>query len=189
MLPLAASFERWLARRPVMLAWIAITLAFSLIQARRSFLDEGGNFSGLLATVAGVQDRTDFLKERLPPYPLYERINRDLPANAGIMLSAYCGGFYIDRATFCAEMVQNSLRFTTWDELTADLRRLGITHIIAPSALATGGPTPYLGGSSVSVITRADQFRLVRTLLTKHARTLQTASDLGLYEIDSSGLR
>jgi hypothetical protein len=81
-------------------------------------------------------------------------------------------------------MVQDSLRFTSWDEFTMDLRRLGITHLIAPSALATGGPTPDLGGSSVSVITRAAQFQLVRQLLTKHARTLQTASDLGLYEID-----
>jgi hypothetical protein len=189
MLPLAAPFEKWLGRRPIMLGWIAITLAFALVQARRSFLDEGANMSGLLATVAGVQDRADFLRERLPPYPLYERINRDLPANAGVMLSGYSAAFYIDRSTFAAETIQTSLRFTTWDEFTADLRRLGITHIIAPSALATGGPTPSVGGSSVSAITRGDQFRLVRTLLTEHARTLQTASDLGLYEIDSSGLR
>ncbi len=75
------------------------------------------------------------------------------------MLSAYCGGFYIDRTTFCAEMVQQSLRFTTWEEFGADIRRLGITHIIAPSVLATGGPTPDLGGSSVSAITREGEYR------------------------------
>lgn len=100
------------------------------------------------------------------------------------MLSFYCAGFYMDRTTFCAEMVQDSLRFTTAQEFTADLRRLGITHLVAPSALATNGPTPYLGGSSVSVLTREQQFALVRQLLTKHARTVQTASDFGLYEID-----
>jgi hypothetical protein len=188
MLPVVAPLERQLARRPVLLAWIAITLACSLVQARHSFQDERGSISGLLATLAGVQDRTTFLEERLGAYPLYERINRDLPANAGIMLSGYCGGFYIDRATFCAEMVQTSLRFTSWEEFAADVRRLGITHLVAPSALATGGPTPYLGGSAVSVITRAGQYRVVRQLLTQHARTLQTAVDLGLYEIDPAWL-
>jgi hypothetical protein len=188
MLPVVLPFERWLARRPVMLSWIAITLALSLLQARHSYLEEGGNISGMLRSLAGPEQRTKFLQERLPPYALYERVNAELPANAGIMLSSYCGGFYMDRATFCAEMVQDSLRFTGWEDFSADLRRLGITHLIAPSALATGGPTPYLGGSSVSVITRADQFRLVRQLLTQHARMLQTASDLGLYEIDPAWL-
>jgi hypothetical protein len=188
MLPIVAPLEIWLARRPVMLAWVVISLAFSLLQARRGYLEEGAHLSGVLATIAGFQDRTVFLEERLAVYPLHERINRDLPANAGIMLSGYCGGFYIDRATFCAEMVQDSLRFTTWEEFAADLRRLGITHLVAPSALATGGPTPYLGGSAASVITRAGQYRMVRQLLTQHARTLQTASDMGLYEIDPAWL-
>jgi hypothetical protein len=184
MLPLVVPFERWLARRPVMVSWIAITLVLSLMQARRIYVEEGGNFPGLVRSLGGAQQRTAFLKERLPPYALYERVNAELPLNAGIMLSFYCGGFYMDRATFCAEMVQDSLRFTSWEDFSTDLRRLGITHLIAPSVLATGGPTPYLGGSATSVITRADQFRLVRMLLTRHARTLQTASDLGLYEID-----
>jgi len=185
---LLAPFERQLARRPLMLAWVAITLVCSLVQARRSFLDEGSDFSGLTATLAGIRDRPTFLREHFPPYPLYERINRDLPLNSGILLSAYCAGFYINRATFCAEMVQDSLRFTTWEDFTADLRRLMITHVIAPSVLATGGPTPPLGGASVSVLTRAAQFQLVRKLLTEHARTLQTESDLGLYEIDPQWL-
>jgi hypothetical protein len=188
LLPVVAPFETWFARRPVMLAWVALTLAFSLQQARHSLLEAGADLRGLAATAAGLEDRRAFLEERLALYPLYERANRDLPADSGVMLSAYCAGFYIDRATFCAEMVQDSLRFTNWDEFTSDLRRLRITHLIAPSALATGGPTPFLGGSSVSVITRAGQFRLVRQLLEHHSRTVATASDTGLYEIDQTWL-
>jgi hypothetical protein len=188
LLPVVAPFESWLARRPVTLAWVALTLAFSLQQARHSLIEAGSNLGGLVATAAGLQDRRTFLEERLATYPLYERANRDLPADSGIMLSAYCAGFYIDRATFCAEMVQDSLRFTDWEEFTSDLRRLHITHLIAPSALATGGPTPFLGGSSVSVITRVGQFRLVRQLLEQHGRTVATASDFGLYEIDQAWL-
>jgi len=183
MIPIAAALAPILSRRTFVLAWVGLTLVGSLVQARRTYLDDGANFAGLLRTVVGLDKRLDFLQSRLPFYPLYELANRELPAEAGIMLSSYCGGFYLDRRTFCAEMVQDSLRFTTWQDFTYDLRRLGITHLIAPTALATGGPTPNLGGSSVSVITRAEQYRLVRQLLTSHARTLATAADHGLYEI------
>ncbi len=182
-LQIAAALAPILSRRSVMVAWLGITLAGSLVQARSSYVDSGSNLAGLLRTVAGLDERVNFVRTRLPLHPLYQRANRDLPAEAGIMLSGYCGGFYIDRRTFCAEFVHDSIRFTTWKEFTDDLRRLGVTHIIAPSALATGGPTPDLGGSSVSVVTRAEQYRLVRQLLTSHARTLETSSDQGLYEI------
>jgi hypothetical protein len=183
MIPIAAALAPILSRRTFVLAWIGLTLAGSLVHARRTYLDEGTKFAGLLRTVAGLDNRLDFLQSHLPLYPLYEHANRELPAEAGIMLSGYCGGFYLDRRTFCAESVQDSLRFTTWQDFTYDLRRLGITHLIAPIALATGGPTPDLGGSSVSAITRAEQYRVVRQLLTSHARTLATAADQGLYEI------
>jgi hypothetical protein len=183
MIPIAAALAPILSRRTVVLAWVGLTLAGSLMHARRNYLDEGANLAGLLRTVAGLDNRLDFLQSRLPLYPLYEHANRELPAEAGIMLSGYCGGFYLDRRTFCAESVQDSLRFATWQDFTYDLRRLGITHLIAPIALATGGPTPDLGGSSVSAITRAEQYRVVKQLLTSHARTLATAADQGLYEI------
>ena len=184
-LPIAAALAPILSRRSVMVAWLGLTLAGSLVQARSSYLDSGSNLAGLLRTIVGLDDRQDFLRANLPLYPLYEHVNRKLPADAGIMLSGYCGAFYIDRTTFCAEFVHDSLRFTTWEEFTEDLRRLGVTHLIAPSALATGGPTPDLGGSSVSVVTRTAQYRLVRQLLTSHARTLDTRSDQGLYEIEA----
>ena len=85
-------------------------------------------------------------------------------------------------------MVQNSLRYTSWGEFAEDLRRLHVTHVIAPSVLATGGPTPDLGGSSVGSVTRAGQYRMVRELLTQHARVLTTAADQGLYEIVTPAL-
>ncbi len=183
MVPIAAALAPILSRRVVMVAWVGLTLLGSLAQAGRTLNGFGNDPAGLVRTVVGLESRKDFLRARLSLFPLYELINNDLPAGAGIMLSGYCGGFYIDRRTFCAEMVQDSLRFTTWQDFTEDLRRLRITHVMAPSVLATGGPTPDLGGSSVSVITRAGQFRLLRQLLETHARTVATASDQGLYEI------
>jgi hypothetical protein len=182
MVPMAATLDRQLARRWVATTWIAVTLLFSLMQTRRILVDAGANIGGLVRTAIGLETRRDFLLSRLVLYPLYERAN-SLPADAGVLLSSSCGGFYIDRDTFCAEMVSDSLRFTSWEVFTADLKKLGITHLVAPSALATGGPTPDLGGSSVSVVTRAGQFQMVRRLLEQHSRTLKTAADFGLYEI------
>jgi hypothetical protein len=181
-LPIVVALAPIFSRRSVMVAWLGLTLAASLLQTRSSFQDRS-NLAGLLRTVAGFDQRVDFLRARLPLYPLYEYVNSNLPAQARIMLSGYCGAFYIDRKTFCAEFVHSSLRFTSWSEFTDDLRRLRINYIIAPNALATGGPTPDLGGSSVSAVTRAAQYQMVRQLLTMHARVLATASDQGLYEI------
>jgi hypothetical protein len=182
MIPMAAAIASVLSRRAVMLAWLGLTLLGSLAVARSSYISLGSNFAMVMRSISGRDERVHFLRSQLPIYPLYEVVNRDLSPDARIMLSGYCAGFYVDRSTFCAEMVQSSLRFTTWEEFTEDLRRLRITHLIAPSTLATGGPTPDLG-SDVSVITRAGQYRLVRQLLTSNARTIATASDLGLYEI------
>jgi hypothetical protein len=182
MVPIVAALDRQLSRRWVAPAWIGVTLIFSLMQTRRILLDTGANFGGLARTAIGVDDRRDFLLRRLVLYPLYERAN-ELPANVGVLLSSYCGGFYIDRSTFCAEMVTDAVRFTGWADFISDIKRLGITHLVAPSALATGGPTPDLGGSSVSVVTRVGQFQMVRQLLEQHSRTVATAADFGLYEI------
>jgi hypothetical protein len=181
-IPMAAAMASALSRRAVMFAWLGLTLFGSLVVVALGSY-QVSNFAMLMRSISGLDDRVQFLRSQWSAYPMYELVNRDLPSDARIMLSAYCvGGFYIDRSTFCADMVQSSLRFTTWEEFTEDLRRLRITHLIAPNALATGGPTPPNLGSN-SDITRADQFRRVRQLLTSHARTIATVSDLGLYEI------
>jgi hypothetical protein len=180
--PIAAAFAPVLSRRTVMLAWIGFTLAGSLLHAYRIYLDLGANSARLLRTVAGLDDRLDFLRSRIPPYPLYEHANRELPVGAGIMLSGYCGGFYLDRKTFCSEFVQDSLRFTNCQDLTKDLRRLGITHVIAPTAWAAERPPPASELPRWGSYLRPEQYRLVGQLLTS-SRTLAIASDQGLYEI------
>jgi hypothetical protein len=183
-LAIAATLDAVLSRRPAPAILLAVTMIGSLAQARRCLLLADSDARGLVKTALGLEGRRAFMLDHLALYPLYEQVNRDLPANAKVMLSCYCGGFYIDRTTFCADMVQDSLRFTSWEDFTSDLRRLGITHVIAPSALATGGPSPAFDRSSTSSITRESEYRFVRPLLTEHGRTRGTASDQGLYELD-----
>jgi hypothetical protein len=186
LVPIVAFFAPILTRRAVTVGWLGVTLVLAASHARRLFPSETSLFTETARTIAGLEDRVDFLRHQLPLFRLYERVNRDSPANAKIMLSGYCGSFYIDRDTYCGEMVQSALRFSSWEDFTSDLRRLGITHVIAPSVLATDEPTPFPPISSVSAITRKEQYRMVRKLLGAYARPLETASDQGLYEISPS---
>jgi hypothetical protein len=188
MLPVAAAIGSALSRRGVVSFWVALTLAASLWQGKHLLAGADIGPKELLRTAAGLDDRRGFLREHLPLFPLYEEVNRDLPSSAGVMLSCYCGGFYIDRKTFCAEMVQEALRFSSWDEFTADVRRLRITQVIAPNVLATGGPSPPIDGSNSSSITRENQYRMLRRLLTEHSHERATASDQGLYDVDRAFL-
>src|SRR5262249_51530394 len=87
--PIAAALAPILSRRTFVLAWVGLTLVGSLAHAHRN-LDVRSNPAELLRTVAGLGDRLNFLRSRLPLFPLYEYANRELPGDAGIMLSAYC---------------------------------------------------------------------------------------------------
>jgi hypothetical protein len=189
MLPIVAGIVSGVRRRGPAALWIGLTLVVSLLQARRCLAQNGTALAPLARTDLGLEDRHAFLTETLALYPLYEDANTELAPDAKIMLSCYCSAFYIDRTTYCGEMVQSSLRYTSWDDFRADLRRLGITHVIAPIALATGGPAPPLERSSVSTITRESQYRMVRALLTEHSHPRATAVDQGLYELDPEFLR
>jgi hypothetical protein len=189
MLAVMAGFGTWFARRWMMVAWVAITLALSLLQTRHHFSGGAPRVPDMVSTLSGAEDRRAFLEKYQLLFGLYERANHDVPANGGILLSGFCSGFYIDRTTYCAEFVQESLRFASWEEFTADIQRLGITHVIAQNSLAVAGPLPKLGTTGgVSAITQAGQYRQVSQLLREHSRVLQTALDQGLYEIDPAWL-
>jgi hypothetical protein len=185
-LPVAAAFGRVLSERYVPVFWSAMTLIASLAQVRRTLnLLIDRDAAALVRTALGLEARRTFLLDQLKLYPLYDQVNRGLAPSSKVMLSCYCSGFYIDRTTFCAETAQGSLRLTNWDDFAEDLRRLGVTHVIAPSVLANGGPSPALDPSNISSLTREMQYRLVRRLLTSRGHAIATAADQGLYELDA----
>jgi hypothetical protein len=186
-LPVVTWLGNFLSRNWAPAALVILTLVGSARVVRRGLQHGDGQpfaLGGLLRTAAGLDDRRVFLLRNQPLFPIYQRVNRELPADARILLSYYCGAFYIDRTTYCAEFVQDSLRFTNWEELRADLRRLGVTHVIAPTALANGGPPPPLFGASASMVRGQQEWELVRRLL-EGSRPIASAADQGLYPIDA----
>lgn len=161
---------------------LVITGLLSLYQARQIIVDLERDVSGAALTALGVMDGHEYRLRHLPLTPLYDHINSQLPANAKVLLTHYCGGFYIDRPTFCAEFVQTSLRFESWQAFVSDARRLGVSHVIAPRILAEG-KAPPIGTGNAAVLIRANMFAVMQRLLKGHATLRAQALDQGLYEI------
>jgi hypothetical protein len=187
-LPLAAVVLERLSTRWRQGAVLVVTLLVSLMTARRGIKSVDGDLGGLAKTAVGLQEPRAFVAKHIGLLPLYEHGNRELPATARVLLACTCIGFYLDRTTYCSEFPQDSLRFTTWDEFLADVHRLGVTHVMAPRVLAGDGDDPPLEISSASMLRRRQEYAFVRRMLSRHGRLLASASDQGLYEIDSAAL-
>jgi hypothetical protein len=188
-LPLVALAGPWLSTPARRWALVAVAALLAAAQVRSSLAKIEYDFRGLVRTAFGLEDRRTFAIDHTGIYPIWEYANRELPEASRILLSTTCPAFYLDRTTYCAEFVQSSLRFTSWGDFTADVRRLGITHVIAPRALATTDtPDPPYGSGSVGVIRRKEECRLVRRLLTGHGTLVTAALDQGLYAIDVTSL-
>jgi len=182
-LPLLLQLERVMVRRSFQFVLIGAAALASLVQARRS-LTNGTTPADVVKTALGVQDQRVFLERTMPLMPLYELGNRQLPQTAGVLLAAYCGGFYLDRTTFCADIVQGSLRLTNFSEFSQDLRRLGITHVMAPRAMAEGTMPPD-EAAGVGFMIHEKECELIGKLLREGATLRGSAGDQGLYELSA----
>jgi hypothetical protein len=181
-LPAVAVFGRYLSGRRIRVVLILMTAMASVMRASSAGIDVRELARADLLT----DDRQDYLRRRLPVLPLYEYVNRQLPQSAHILLISSCIGFYLERTTFCGETIQESIRWTTWEECVSDLQRLGVTHVITPQIFATGDAPPTVPRTSLISLHYQQQVAILRRLLGEHARLLTTAADQGLYALDLS---
>lgn len=192
-LPLLLPLAGWLVRDVLRLGVVALTAVMSLFCVKQILGPADGDMVGLVKTTLGLQSQQEFVQAHQPLYPLYAKINGETPATSAVILAEYCGGFYIDRTTFCADIVQSSLRLTTFPEFASDLERLGATHVIMPLAwlepLPESSEPPRLEVGNTSHLVRPDERRLVGELAKQHGRMLAQASNQALFEIDTAALK
>lgn len=86
-------------------------------------------------TVTGATSRTTFLQSRLETWPALQYINAHLPAEATVLLLPFENrGYYLEREYVWGNPVsQRIIPFEKYDappELAADLKQMGITHIL-----------------------------------------------------------
>ncbi len=191
-LPLLLLLARWLQAAWAQKLVVALTAVLSLVAAKQISSSVNGDIAGLVKTPLGLESQRSFMARQLWLLPLYESVNRDAPANAGVLLAANCGGFHIDRTTFCGDIVQSSLRVSSWDEFKADLLRLGITHVIAPrdweAPIPADSPPAPLQVGNTSYLIREQEHAMVGRILREHSRMVLPAADQGLYAIDLASL-
>jgi hypothetical protein len=191
--PLPLLLERWLRAAWAGKALVGLTALLSLVAGKQILGSVNGDVAGLVKTSLGLQEQSAFLERQLPLMPLYQAVNRDAPPNAGVMLAAYCSGFYIDRATFCADIVQSSLRYSSWEEFKSDVVRLGITHVIAPRdweiPVPESSTPPPIQVGNTSYLIREQEHVMVGRAMREHGRLLLSALDQGLYVLDVERLK
>jgi Dolichyl-phosphate-mannose-protein mannosyltransferase len=167
-------------------AVVAATVVLSLASARANLKTVDNDVTGVVRTALGLESQRDFLARHLPLYTLYEYANRNLPADSGVAFEYGCGGFHIDRKTFCLEIPQGSLSVESWNAFVTDARRLGLTHVIAPRVMANGSLPNFPGlvrsGVGFTFKERTDQ--IVLRLLTTRGKLLASAADQGLFAVD-----
>lgn len=88
---------------------------------------------GLAVSVAlGRTSQEAFLRSQVPDYPVAEYANAHLPANACILVGTYDYNliFYHALALWPDRWLQDSLHYKAQARLEADLKRLGVTHLV-----------------------------------------------------------
>jgi hypothetical protein len=187
-LPLLVLLARWAELSLMRVGTLAVTALLSLVTAKQLLTAANGDAVGLVKASLGLESQRAFIERHQPLLPLYDAMNRDVAPNAGVALGGYCSGFYIDRTTFCADIVQSALRVSSWEEFTADAHRLGITHVIAPREWEAPLPElavpPAPGVGNTSYLVRYDEQLMLGRAVREHGKLLVSASDQGLYAID-----
>ncbi|HLK39703.1 MAG TPA: hypothetical protein VKU41_23265, partial [Polyangiaceae bacterium] len=167
--------------------WLVLTAGAALgavSLARQGLRSVGDDVPGLVASAIGVRDERSFLERHLPLFPLYERVNHAFPSESRLMLVSYCAGFYVDRMTYCADIPQDSLSYASWQTFLSDARRLGVTHVLAPTSLAAGQPLTSTTTGSVSALVQEQESEHVGRLLKERGHLIATAADEGLFEVN-----
>ena len=138
----------------------------------------------LMASSISASGRDDYLDRTVGLQALYDYANTRLAADAVVLQSYLCAGFYLDVDDYCGDMLQGSIRFDRWDHFTADLNEHGVTHVITRAELANGGPRPYdeVGGNA-GLLVRDDLYASLTRLLRERGRLLIGADDFGLYAL------
>jgi hypothetical protein len=176
-----AVFAKFLQGGWQRVAIVAGTGLCSLYYARANSSELGNDWGGIVRTALDLEPRRDFIVRHYALYPIYEYVNDKLPRDARVLSAYHCSSFYMDRDTYCTDFAQSALRFDSWADFTADAKRLGVTHVIAPRSVALGGAAPDV---IIPQQKRQEQYQFLNRLLSQHGALLASAADQGLYAVD-----
>jgi hypothetical protein len=175
-IPGVALAGRALALRGISVGLVALAALGSALHVRKVHKEVG--LPALGRALTSAEGRRQLLVGLYPMSTLQETSNRQLPPDAHVLLEHFAGAFYIDRDTYCDEFVQDALRFDDWNQFDADVRRLGITHMIIPKDPPT---------VKHALVDRAAQYAAVHRLARLRGHLLEEVDGVQLYAIGPPG--
>jgi hypothetical protein len=127
---LAAGGTVWGHRASIWLRFLYAALL--TIQALYTLWLFGGSYLSLLPLA--LRNRDAYLERRLQIYPAIRFLNRETPADAGVMLLDETRGYYLNRPYMWGNAGHHRLipyeQFQSWRELTNWLRRAGYRYVL-----------------------------------------------------------
>jgi hypothetical protein len=102
-----------------------------------------------MKAITGIESRDEFLSRRLPHYPMYRFVNRNLPPDARVFLIYMKNFTYLcDRDCYSDSMFEaHTLQKILQEESSAEgvrnrLKALGFTHLLYDVVFLLGEPSP-----------------------------------------------
>jgi hypothetical protein len=181
LIPVIALIVSRLDARLVGGALLAVTALFAALT-----IVDGLGFRPADFVAASVDDdrRADLAEDLVPLLPVLRAASDDAAGRGTVMMTHNCNGFYIDGPNLCIAGLENSVRLSSWDEFERDLADLGVTHVVAPAALADGSELyEGNGAGSVGYLVREQRNALVSRLIRERGELLVTANGQSAYRL------
>jgi len=115
--------EKWLA---LPAGAVAVLLTLSLNARLQPHL------TAAWPVATGQISRQDYLRAKMPDYPVTEYANAHIPSNTRILIGTYANNlaYYDAEALWPEWWEQDSIHYETQERLEADLRRLGVDYLV-----------------------------------------------------------
>jgi hypothetical protein len=123
----------------------------------------------------------------VPLLPLLVEANAGTTGNESVMTAYWCGGFYVDGPSLCAETLDSTLGMSDWDKFNRMIAEQHVAYVVAPTELGNGTRPPDVGARSVTFLARADEYAVISRLLRERGELLATQLDQSLYRIRPAG--
>jgi hypothetical protein len=179
-IPVIALIATRLNRKVLLGGLMVLAALLSVGQIRTIVRDSPGDL--VLASVDAGR-RAKVLDDRVPLAKLMTMATKEKQPDEAVMTAYYCGGFYVDGPSLCAETLDSTLRMDDWDKFTEAIEDLNVTYVLAPTDLASGARPPDTGARSVTFLVRDEEYAAVSRLLQERGELVDTVRDQSLFRL------
>ncbi len=158
----------------------ALAVAAILLSARIVVRAGAPDLATAVRTALGIMGRDAYLERRLPDYLVVEFADVHLPPDSRLLVGTWdeSSAYYRSMAYRCTYWLQDSVHYDSQAHLLADLRRLGVTHLVLKPM-----DEPWCQKSIACRARRRDESVSLSQLASEHGTPLFAANGYTLYRL------